>query len=87
MTFPRTRAQARALAEGDPTTRAGFIARTRKAAVGGLSAAAAAVVAAVPGQVADGVYTDAELWFAITVTAGGAVVGFAAVWRIPNASE
>ena len=56
----------------------------RKAFIGAAIGAATAIGGTVPTQISDGVFTMAEFAFTATVTIGAAVVGFAAVWRVPN---
>lgn len=59
-------------------------ATVRKAIVGATIGAATALGGTLPPQIADGVFTLAELSFTATITIGAAILGFAAVWRVPN---
>lgn len=60
-----------------------FLARSKKAVAGAVTGAAAALVGSLPAALADGVFTLEELWPVLTLTIGGAVLGFAGVWIAP----
>lgn len=66
-------------------TRPSFLARSKKAIAGGITAAAVALGASLPGAIADGVFEwPAEFWPVATFTIGGFVLGFAGVWAAPK---
>lgn len=59
-------------------------ATVRKAFVGATIGAATALSGTLPPQIADGIFTTAEFSFTATITIGAAIIGFAAVWAMPN---
>lgn len=69
----------------EPQARATFFATTRKAFAGGIAGAATAVGGSLSTVFADGAVSGAEAWLLAGAGVGGFVVGFAAVWRVPNA--
>ncbi|AYD86180.1 membrane protein [Microbacterium phage Burro] len=71
--------------DDDLTTKNGFIKRSRKALVAGLTTAIGAFGPAFAVATGDGVITGEEVAL-ISVTAFGlGVAAFAAVWKVPNA--
>lgn len=73
-----------AVANGDLPEKVSWASTVQKAFASAVIGAATAVTGTLPTQLADGVFTLNELAFTVTVTLGAAVVGFAAVWRVPN---
>lgn len=72
------------LVNGSVPEEVNWTATVRKAFIGAAIGAATSLTGTLPTQLADGVFTTAELMFTLTVTIGAVVVGFAAVWRVPN---
>lgn len=64
-----------------------FLAKSRKALVGGGAAAATALSVNLAPAIADGVFTVAEFWATFTWTVGAFVIGAAAVYRVPNKQD
>ena len=62
----------------------GFLARSKKAVAGGITAGAAALATSLAPAIADGIFTwPDEFWPVATFTIGGFVLGFAGVWAAP----
>lgn len=65
-----------------------FLAKSKKALGGGITAAAVGLTATLTPALSDGVITTDELWKVATLTLGGFVLGFAGVWATPaNATD
>jgi hypothetical protein len=71
----------------DADTEIPWAATVRKAFAGAISAAAIAIGTTVPGIIADGAVTVNELGVLGIAVSGALLLGFAAVWVIPNASR
>lgn len=67
-------------------TQASFLARAAKAVTGGLTGlVTGGAGTAIASSLSDGVITGSEWWTIAGAAVGGFVLGFAAVYRVPNA--
>lgn len=70
----------------DVTTRAGFVAWSRKAFAAALAAGSAAAVPALTAALADNVFDwSVEFWPIATAVLGFGLVAFIGTWSVPNA--
>lgn len=71
----------------NPDAKVKFFNYAKKGFVSGFAGLAVSVVATVPPQVADGVFTFPELMFTVTCAIGAGVVGFFAAYIPKNESR